>query len=196
MFTVGLTGGIGSGKSTAAARFAELGIDVVNADLVARNLVQPGTPALGEIAAHFGSEILQRDGQLNRSRLRDIVFSDARERRWLEQLLHPLIREQIMRALAASSSAYVILESPLLIESGWAALVDRICVLDLPATLQVKRACARDNNTPEQIDKIMQAQISRAERRARADDILDNAGTPAQLRRQVDKLHKKYLGAG
>ncbi|MCH9692665.1 MAG: dephospho-CoA kinase [Gammaproteobacteria bacterium] len=194
MFIVGLTGGIGSGKSAAATCFSAFGITVVNADQAARIVVQPGTPVLQKIVAHFGKTILLSNGQLDRAGLRNIVFNDAQQRHWLEQLLHPLIYEQITQALAASNSAYTILESPLLIEAGQTALVDRICVVDLPPALQIKRACTRDGNTPEQINKIMQTQLSRAERRTKANDILDNSGTLQALQHQVERLHQKYLG--
>ncbi|MBB3059421.1 dephospho-CoA kinase [Microbulbifer rhizosphaerae] len=193
MYTVGLTGGIGSGKSAAAACFTELGIDVVDADWAARVVVQPGQPALAQIAAHFGAGILLESGELDRAQLRAIVFENTAEREWLEQLLHPLIREEIVRALEASRSAYGILESPLLIESGQFKLVDRICVVDLPEALQVERASGRDRSDPEQIRKIMGAQLSRSERLVRADDVLDNAGDLASLKAQVESLHQKYL---
>lgn len=193
MLTIGLTGGIGSGKSVAAACFTELGIDVVDADWAARVVVQPGQPSLEQIAAHFGAGILLESGELDRARLRAIVFDNAAEREWLEQLLHPLIREEILRALKASSGPYVVLESPLLIESGQYKLVDRVCVVDLPEALQVERASARDRSDPAQIRKIMAAQLPRKERLAKADDVLDNAGDPAHLKQQVESLHRKYL---
>lgn len=193
MYVVGLTGGIGSGKSAAAAAFAELGITVVDADWAARVVVQPGMPVLAQIAGHFGAEVLQEDGGLDRARLRGIVFDNETERRWLEQLLHPLIREEILHRLAAAQSPYAILESPLLIESGQYQLVDRICVVDLPETLQIARAGARDGADPEQIRKIMAAQLSREERLARADDVLDNSGAPEALQQKVMALHGQYL---
>ncbi len=193
MFTVGLTGGIGSGKSAAADCFRALGIDVVDADWAARVVVQPGQPALAKIARHFGAGILLENGELDRARLRGLVFDNAEERAWLEGLLHPLIREEIVRALEASRSAYGILESPLLIESGQYKLVDRICVVDLPEELQIERASGRDHSDPGQIRKIMAAQLSRFERLAKADDVLDNAGELASLTAQVESLHRKYL---
>jgi dephospho-CoA kinase len=198
MFIVGLTGGIGSGKSAAAACFSALGITVVDADWAARVVVEPGQPALEKIAAHFGAQVLREDGGLDRARLRSIIFDSEEQRRWLEQLLHPLIREEILRSLNASQSgdsksSYSILESPLLIESGQYQLVNRICVVDLPEALQIERASARDASDPQQIRQIMAAQLSREERRARADDVLDNSGTLVELRQQVAMLHERYL---
>ena len=193
MLTIGLTGGIGSGKSAAADCFRALGVDVVDADWAARVVVQPGQPALAKIAEHFGAGALLENGELDRTQLRRLVFDDAGEREWLEGLLHPLIREEIVQALEASRSAYGILESPLLIESGQFKLVDRICVVDLPEALQVERASGRDRSDPGQIRKIMGAQLSRAERLAKADDVLDNSGDLAGLRAQVEALHQQYL---
>jgi dephospho-CoA kinase len=198
MFIVGLTGGIGSGKSAAAACFSALDIKVVDADWAARVVVEPGQPALEKIATHFGAEVLREDGGLDRARLRAIVFDSEEERRWLEQLLHPLIREEILRSLNASQNgdsknSYSILESPLLIESGQYQLVNRICVVDLPEALQIERASARDTNNPQQIRKIMAAQLSREERLAKADDVLDNSGNLEHLKRQIEELHAAYL---
>lgn len=193
MFIVGLTGGIGSGKSAAAACFRELGVNVVDADWAARVVVEPGQPALAEIAAHFGADVLRDTGALDRARLRLLIFDNAAERAWLEGLLHPLIREEIVRALRASESAYAILESPLLIESGQSELVDRVCVVDLPEALQLERASARDGNDPEQIRKIMAAQLSRQARLEKANDVLDNSRSLAGLREQVEALHREYL---
>ncbi|TLM76960.1 dephospho-CoA kinase [Microbulbifer harenosus] len=196
-FTVGLTGGIGSGKSTAAARFRHHGVNVVDADQAARVVVEPGRPALAAIEEHFGPSVIQADGTLDRAVLRKLVFDDPTERRWLEQLTHPLIREEIVTSLAASaqthSAPYAILESPLLIESGQSELVQRICVVDLPEAMQLARASARDANTLEQIRKIMAAQLSREARCAKADDILDNSGSLESLNAQVDALHAKYV---
>ncbi|WP_346837137.1 dephospho-CoA kinase [Microbulbifer sp. SAOS-129_SWC] len=193
MFIVGLTGGIGSGKSAAAGMFRALGVNVVDADWAARVVVEPGQPALAEITQHFGPEVLLESGALDRARLRGLVFDDAAEREWLEQLLHPLIRKEIIRALEESRSAYAILESPLLLESGQDQLVDRVCVVDLPEELQLQRASARDGSDAAQIRKIIAAQLPRQARLARADDILDNAADLPELQRQVDALHRRYL---
>ncbi|WP_299591403.1 dephospho-CoA kinase [uncultured Microbulbifer sp.] len=197
MLTVGLTGGIGSGKSAAAARFRHHGVNVVDADVAARVVVEPGQPALAAIAEHFGAGVIQADGALDRAALRQLVFNDPGGRRWLERLTHPLIREEIISSLGASSKThsapYAILESPLLIESGQFELVQRICVVDIPEELQLQRASTRDANSVEQIRKIMDAQLPRAERCAKADDILDNSGSLESLNAQVDTLHQKYV---
>ncbi|MCO1333673.1 dephospho-CoA kinase [Microbulbifer sp. OS29] len=193
MFTVGLTGGIGSGKSAAAGYFRDLGIHVVDADWAARVVVQPGRPALEQIAQHFGADVLFESGELNRGKLRTLIFSNAHERKWLESLLHPLIRAEIISSLSRSQGAYAILESPLLIESGQHQLVDRICVVDLPETLQLERASARDNSQREQIRKIMAAQMTREQRLDKADDRLDNTSGLRALKAQVEQLHQKYL---
>ena len=196
MFTVGLTGGIGSGKSAAAARFRHHDVNVVDADWAARVVVEPGRPALTEIAAHFGNHVIRADGALDRAALRKLVFDNPDERIWLEQLTHPLIRQEIVLALTQSpethSAPYAILESPLLIESGQYQLVQRVCVVDLPELLQLERASARDANTVDQIRKIMAAQLPRVERCAKADDILDNSGSLESLNAQVDALHERY----
>nr|WP_010132582.1 dephospho-CoA kinase [Microbulbifer agarilyticus] len=197
MFTVGLTGGIGSGKSAAAARFRYHGVNVVDADIAARVVVEPGRTALAAIAEHFGTDILLENGELDRAALRKRVFDNPEERRWLEQLTHPLIREEIISSLAASSEThnapYAILESPLLLESGQVALVQRVCVVDIPEELQLARATARDSNSVQQIRKIMAAQLPRAERCAQAHDILDNSGSLEALNAQVDALHAQYI---
>ncbi|MDP5208995.1 dephospho-CoA kinase [Microbulbifer sp. 2205BS26-8] len=193
MLRVGLTGGIGSGKSAAAGCFRALGIPVVDADWAARVVVQPGQPALEEIARHFGGAILLENGALDRAALRTRVFDDPAERAWLEQLLHPLIREEISTALNRSPGPYAILESPLLIESGQDQLVDRICVIDLPESLQIARASARDSCSGAHVRKVMAAQLSREQRLAQADDVLDNSAGLTALQAQVETLHNRYL---
>ncbi len=146
MFVIGLTGGIGSGKSTVASIFANLGIEVINADQLARDAVEPGSPTLATIAERYGDYILQEDGSLNRSLLREIVFADAREREWLERLTHPLIAQLMKDQLQAVSSPYAILESPLLIETDQKELVDRILVIDIVEETQLQRTLARDDS--------------------------------------------------
>lgn len=190
---VGLTGGIGSGKSQASNRFIQHGITVVNADVVAREVVMPGCPALQEIAQHFGKNILDDLGALNRRKLRDIIFQSPTEKQWLETLLHPLINTEIRRQLIISTSAYSILESPLLLETKQYELVDRIAVVDVSEITQVERASLRDNSDAEQIKAIMQTQLNRQERCARAHDIIQNHGSIDELNQQVDKLHQLYL---
>ena len=190
---LGLTGGIGSGKSAAAAHFAQLGIDLVNADQAARWVVEPGRPALAQIAAHFGADILQADGSLDRAALRARVFQDAEQRRWLERLLHPLIRQEIIEVLARATSPYAILESPLLIESGQSQLCQRVLVIDVPEAAQISRTVSRDGNDEAQVRAIMAAQASRSERLAKADDVIVNDRDLAWLQQEVERLHRFYL---
>ena len=190
---LGLTGGIGSGKSAAEQHFIDLGIHTVDADQAARWVVEPGRPALTQIAAHFGVQILQPDGRLDRAALRARVFAEPQERRWLEQLLHPLIRQEIVEHLARATSPYAILVSPLLIESGQYLLTQRVLVVDVPEALQLQRAMARDGSDEAQIRAILAAQTSREERLRHADDVLLNDRDPAWLRAEVERLHHFYL---
>ena len=190
---VGVTGGIGSGKSAVTERFQRLGITVVDADLAARIVVEPGGSALAAIAEHFGADILQADGTLNRAALRQRVFANQAERLWLERLTHPLIGQELRRQLAASGSAYTILSSPLLLEGQQKELVDCVVVVDVPEELQLQRATARDANSEEQIRRIMAAQLPRAQRRERADIVIDNSGSLAELDEQVQELHREFL---
>lgn len=193
MFIIGLTGGIGSGKSTVSDLFSKLGICVVDADLAARVVVEPGQPALIAITNHFGAEVIQTDGSLDRKKLRAKVFDDEAERKWLEALLHPLIREQIESELAAAKSPYAILASPLLLETDQHRLVDRILVVDLPEVTQRQRALTRDASNEQQIKAIMAAQIGRQPRLDRADDIISNEADIKSLESKVLSLHQQYL---
>lgn len=190
---VGLTGGIGSGKSEASIRFEQLGITVVDADKVAREVVTKGSAALNAIAAHFGQTILHADGSLNRALLRTRIFENADDKTWLENLLHPIIRTSLVTQLAQSQSPYSILSSPLLFETHQDELVNRVLVIDSSEAMQVERASKRDANHRQQIQKIMAAQISRTERRQKADDIIENYGDLAALDAAVKKLHAFYL---
>ncbi|MGP9824294.1 dephospho-CoA kinase [Ectopseudomonas khazarica] len=190
---LGLTGGIGSGKSAVAQGFIERGVHVVDADHAARWVVEPGRPALARIAEHFGSEVLQANGELDRAALRKLIFTDPEQRRWLESLLHPLIGQEIAQALARAESPYAILVSPLLVESGQRHMTQRILVVDTPADLQVQRTIARDQSSEEQVRAIMQAQASREERLRHADDVLNNDRDLAWLDAQVERLHTFYL---
>lgn len=192
-YIIGLTGGIGSGKSAVANEFLKLGITVVDADQAAREAVLPGTPALTAIAEHFGNGILLPNGALDRAALREIVFANPTERLWLETLLHPIIRQIVLDALNRAASRYVILESPLLLETDQHSLTNRVLVVDVPEELQIKRACQRDNNNEEQIRAIMASQMARPDRLARADEVVDNSGTPDELGQAVLKLHQQYL---
>ncbi|KFE44140.1 dephospho-CoA kinase [Pseudomonas syringae] len=190
---LGLTGGIGSGKSAAAQCFIGLGVHVVDADHAARWVVEPGRPALTKIVEHFGPTVLQTDGTLNRSALRGLIFEDAEQRRWLEALLHPLIGEEIQRDLASATSPYAILVSPLLIESGQYKLTRRVLVIDAPQQLQVQRTMLRDSSSEEQVQAILKVQASREERLSHADDVLVNDRDHAWLQSEVERLHHFYL---
>lgn len=192
-YVIGLTGGIGSGKTAVSDLFAALGIAIVDADLAARAVVEPGTPALAAIAAHFGADILQADGSLDRAQLRQRVFADPAERQWLERLTHPLIREDIARGLSSATSPYVLLVSPLLVESGQSKLTQRVLVVDVPEDLQLQRTMVRDNNPETQVKAIMQAQASRQQRLLYADDVIVNDSTLADLKTNVARLHQHYL---
>lgn len=193
MLVIGLTGGIGSGKTLATDHFQRLGITVVDADLAARVVVEPGRPALAEIAAAFGADMLQPDGSLDRAALRRIVFADPAQRQRLEAITHPRIAEEIRRQLAASTSPYTVLVSPLLFESGQHRFAQRTVLIDAPESLQRQRAAIRDKVSEQQIEAIMAAQLSREERRARADDVILNEGHIEHLHAMVEKLHDRYL---
>lgn len=192
-WTLGLTGGIGSGKSAVAGHFVELGVDVVDADQAARWVVEPGRPALTAIAEHFGDQILQPDGQLNRSALRAQIFADPAQRRWLESLLHPLVAQEVARFLAEATSPYAIMVSPLLIESGQYRLAQRVLVVDVPEQLQIERTMRRDQLSAEQVQAILAAQATREERLRHADDVLTNDRDLAWMESEVERLHTYYL---
>jgi dephospho-CoA kinase len=192
-FVVGLTGGIGSGKSAAADRFAAHGIDVVDADRLSRVVVEPGQPALLLIVEHFGDGVLTPTGALDRAKLRARVFADEAERLWLENLLHPRITIEIFRSLREATSPYALLVSPLLLEAKQNTLTHRVLVIDADEAVQVDRTARRDANTPDQVRAIMAAQMSRTERRARADDVIENNGSLEELHAAVDAMHQRYL---
>ena len=193
MYVVGLTGGIGSGKTAASDYLHSLGIDVVDADIVARDVVAIGQPALAQIAQHFGTAVLLADGSLNRSALRTIVFNNADERKVLETITHPAIRQEILQQLKASVSPYTLLVSPLLFESGQYQFAHRNLVIDASEDLQRQRAALRDGVSSEQINRIMAAQLTRTERNRRADDIVINHGDLADLYQQLYAVHQQYL---
>ncbi|NWB49235.1 dephospho-CoA kinase [Pseudomonas gingeri] len=190
---LGLTGGIGSGKSAAAQHFIDLGIHTVDADHAARWVVEPGRPALEKIAEHFGPGVLQADGQLDRAALRTLIFEAPEQRRWLEALLHPLIGEEIASHLARAQSPYAILVSPLLIESGQYKNTQRVLVIDAPQALQIQRTQQRDQTSEQQVQAILKVQASREERLRHADDVLVNDRDQAWLRSEVERLHHFYL---
>ncbi|MDW7749035.1 dephospho-CoA kinase [Halomonas sp.] len=192
---IGVTGGIASGKSTVARAFAARGIPWVDADEVAREVVAPGEPALAEIVEHFGREVLAPDGSLIRRALREIVFADGEARRQLERITHPRIRQRLeahLERLQAQGAPYVLLVSPLLFESGQDAMVDRCLVIDVPEATQIARTAARDGVDKAQARAIVAAQMSRTERLARADDVIDNSADEAGLAAQVAELDGKY----
>jgi dephospho-CoA kinase len=191
---VGLTGGIASGKSTVASRFAELGVPVIDADVVSRQVVEPGRPGLAQIVARFGAEVLTQRGELDRAKLRAHIFQDSAERRALEQILHPLIRREMSAQATAAQAPYLIMAIPLLIESGAAhERVDRVLVVDVPEETQIERLRLRDGTDPDQARAILESQARRQDRLAVADDILPNTGDIEQLRNAVDQLHAQYL---
>lgn len=190
---LGLTGGIGSGKSAAAQHFIDLGVHLVDADHAARWVVEPGRPALEHIVERFGPQVLQADGHLNRAALRQLIFEDAEQRHWLESLLHPLIGNEIRDYLAKATSPYAILVSPLLIESGQKQMTQRVLVVDAPEHLQVQRTMQRDQSPEEQVRAILKVQASREERLRHADDVLLNDRDAAWLHSEVERLHRFYL---
>jgi len=193
MLRVGITGGIGSGKTALTDWLAQQGITVVDADLAARVVVAPGQPALAEIAAAFGNSYLLPDGQLDRAALRELVFADADKRRTLETITHPRIREELVRQLSAANSPYAVLSSPLLLESGQSDLVDVSVVVDVPENMQIARTMERDGNDQTLVEGIMAAQLGREIRKSRADIVIDNSGTLADLHEKAAILHQTLL---
>lgn len=194
MLAIGLTGGIGSGKSAVADCFQQrYGIDIIDTDVVARQVVEPETVALSTIQQKFGPTILTESGYLDRRALRDIIFAQPEQKQWLEQLLHPLIRQQVLQQVEQAQSAYVIVAIPLLVENGKYPFIDRVLVVDCHTALQLQRACQRDQMTVEQAQRIIDAQASRQQRLDMADDVIDNNSDLAALSQQVAKLHQYYL---
>jgi dephospho-CoA kinase len=190
---IGLTGGIGSGKTTIANMFAELGIDIIDADIAARKVVEPNSKAVKKISQHFGAQFILSDGNLNRPLLRSRVFSHEQDKQWLNNLLHPLIRKQMLNEIQQSSSVYCLLVAPLLIENNLQSFVSRILVIDISETEQVKRTSLRDPSSAEEIKRIIASQISRKERLNHANDIINNSESDLTLiRSQVVALDKKY----
>ena len=193
-FIVGLTGGIGSGKTTVANLFVELGIEVIDADIVARDVVVKGSPALRAIEHHFGADFIHSDGQLNRALLRKQIFSHNSDKLWLNNLLHPLIRVQLVSQLKATSSPYCLLVAPLLIENNLTTLVNRTLVIDVKESTQISRTTQRDENSITQVKAIIQSQTTRKNRQIHADDLLNNDHCSlTELRRAVVDLHFNYL---
>ena len=193
MLRVGITGGIGSGKTALTDWLAGQGITVVDADLAARAVVAPGQPALAEIVATFGEDYLQPDGQLDRGAMRQLVFEDTEKRKALEAITHPRIREELQRQLDTADSVYVVLSSPLLLESGQSELVDLSVVVDVPEATQIERTMQRDGNDRALVEGIMAAQLDRETRKNRADIIIDNSASLSALHAKAEILHQTLL---
>ena len=193
MLRVGITGGIGSGKTALTDWLSEKGIVIVDADLASRVIVATGQPALAEIAETFGQEYIQQDGQLNRAALRALVFTDDGKRQQLEAITHPRIREELARQMEAADSAYVVLSSPLLLENGQSSMVDLSVVVDVPEITQIERTMARDNNARQLVEGIMAAQLDRDTRICRADIVINNSGSLDELYQRGEVLHRTLL---
>jgi dephospho-CoA kinase len=192
-FRVALTGGIASGKSTIADLFAARGVPVIDTDVIAREVVEPGQPALAGVVAAFGPGVLGADGRLDRRRLREIIFADADARRCLEAILHPAIRAAMERQSRVAGGAYQLLVIPLLTEGGRRDHVDRVLLVDVPEAVQVERLMRRDGVSHEQAAASLAAQASRAARLAMADDVIENTGRAEDLEARVAELHGQYL---
>lgn len=193
MLVIGLTGGIGSGKTTVSDLFSALGVPIIDTDVIARELVEPGQPALTDITTAFGKDLLNSDGRLNRRKLGDITFNKPVARKQLEKILHPRIRQRVSERLKQLQAPYAIVVIPLLIETGDRSYIDRILVVDCERQNQLSRVAQRDQRSKQQINQILQAQVSRQQRLQAADDVLDNNADQDTLKQQVDVLHHKYL---
>jgi len=193
MLKVGLTGGIGCGKSTVTQLFAAMDVPVIDADQIAHQLVAKAQPALKQIQLAFGSSVINADGSLNRAALREIVFFDIEQKQRLEAILHPLVFKTITTTLEKLSAPYCLIAIPLLFESGKADFVDRVLVIDCPVATQIERVSQRDHLTAETIQAIIDSQVSRAFRTTHADDVIDNSDAEDRLAEQVKKLHNSYL---
>ncbi|MDY4374679.1 dephospho-CoA kinase [Pectobacterium carotovorum] len=192
-YIVALTGGIGSGKSTVADEFAKLGATIVDADIIARQVVEPGKPALDAIRLRFGDAMLNTDGSLDRTALRQRIFSSPEEKQWLNNLLHPLIHQETQALFQAASAPYILWVVPLLVENGLQQRAQRILVVDVDKDTQLARTLARDGISRQQAENILAAQATREQRLAYADDIIDNSRCPNELAPQVAELHRQYL---
>ena len=192
-YTVALTGGIGSGKSTVADEFAHLGVTVIDADIIARQVVEPGTPALLAIAERFGPQMINDDGSLNRRRLRERIFAHSEDKAWLNALLHPLIQQETRRQMQASTSPYLLWVVPLLVENRLTDKADRVLVVDVPKETQIERTIRRDGVSREHAEHILAAQATREQRLAAADDVIENMGSADAVAPHVARLHDKYL---
>lgn len=190
---IGITGGIGSGKTTVANLFAALGVPVIDADDLARSVVARGQPGYDEIVRHFGSEILTEAGELDRRKMRERVFSDAGKRERLESIVHPRVYAEMSRQLEGLEAPYAIVVIPLLIETGGRDIVDRVLVVDSPPELQIERTLRRDGTTRSGVERILAAQVDRHSRLAAADDVIENAASESTLEDDVARLHHRYL---
>lgn len=193
MLIVGLTGGVGSGKTLAANFFAELGVPIIDTDLLAREVVEPNTPGYKELINHYGNSILCSDKTIDRKKLKDIIFHDAKERQWLENTLHPLIRELTKKRVEAVSEPYCIIVIPLLAEKWPHPLINRVLVVDINPELQIKRLIERDHCTVELAQQMINAQATRDQRLALANDVIENNTDVESLKKQVNDLHHYYL---
>lgn len=193
MLTIGLTGGIASGKSEVSRMFEKLGAPVIDTDLISRQLVEPGEPALQEIIAAFGASILNTNGTLNRKKLGKLIFQSKQQREQLEDILHPRIRDEVYRQLQALDAPYAIVVIPLLLESRYPITVDRVLLIDAPQELQRRRLMQRNNIPQVEADKMIQAQTTNNKRLAAADDVISNRGTLKMLRADIQRLHEFYL---
>lgn len=193
MLVIALTGGVGSGKSTVASMFSRLGTPVIDADAIAHSLTAPGSPVLDLISRDFGAAVIDADGRMDRAAMRSLVFSDPSARSRLESILHPRIRSEMQRRLAALTAPYALLEIPLLFETGQTDIADHILVVDLPESEQIRRVQTRSRLPPDEIRRIMDSQASRSKRLAGADDVIDNSGDTKALEDQVRQLHEHYL---
>ncbi|AJZ88189.1 dephospho-CoA kinase [Cedecea neteri] len=193
VYTVALTGGIGSGKSTVAEAFSRAGVTVIDADVIARQVVEPGQRALALISQHFGPEILLKDGSLNRRALRETIFSSPQQKQWVNNLLHPIIQQQTRDEIARATSPYVLWVVPLLVENNLQQKADRVLVVDVSPETQITRTMLRDNVSREHAQQILDAQATREARLAVADDVINNDGSPQDVVVHVDRLHRQYL---
>ena len=192
MLIVGLTGGIGSGKSTVSRLFAKLGVPIIDTDVIARELVSPGQPAFSQIIETFGKQIVDAEGELDRARLRELVFHDNDKRDALEAILHPLIKKTALEQIQGLGNEYCILVVPLLVEKGWQSVVNRVLVVDSPEALQRQRVKLRNGLPDSQIDAIMRQQATREQRLSQADDVIVNNESLLHIEMEVQKLHLTY----
>ena len=194
MFSVGLTGGIASGKTTISNLFADLGVPIIDTDVISRALLEPGEPAYEQVCHHFGDDILESDQQINRARLREIVFSRPLEKRWLEAMLHPLIYQRSHEEITAhAGEEYVIVVVPLLFETNFQSLVDRVLAVDCPAETQIRRLLKRDGIDESLAQKMLSQQLGNDERLSRAHDVIENRSDDSHLHEQITLLHERYL---